>query len=299
MENTKTEQYERGMQAINNFYSMLYKAMKEALPTAQFSRNGAYGWRGYQINQYEDLAPNQYYCEIYPSNTGITKDLRFQESYKNPTYIPTDKYEAELGIKSGRYCYPFQISLDLYRARFFMMDVDEQFSLLENFVKYGAEQGLLWQHSTARTQRTDPKFLKGSQVSSRRENIKLVELQQVGFEFMEAWKTQHDLFIRLIAALTPYKPINVITEKEWIRMNAHPRHFNFRGLFMNSGKLLSGEFDIRWLIYFEKPELLRCFTSQMELIDDLNLVNNDYFDLPENQKDKELTSFIKKCLDRF
>jgi hypothetical protein len=121
----------------------------------------------------------------------------------------------------------------------------------------------------------------------------------VSLEFIDVWKTQHELFMKLLSTLSPFKPLDAQTEKEWIRANAHPRHFNFRGFFMRSVRHLLGDFNTRWIIYYKQPELLYCFTSDMERIDEYNLEEHHYFDQPKEQQDKELTRFIKKSLARF
>lgn len=296
---TKTEQYVLGMQAINNFYSMLYRAMREAMPEAQLIRNGAYGWRGYQIKHYEDLVPNQYYCEIYPNNSKETCVVVFQESYKDRSHKPFDIYERGLRIWAGEYCYPFRVSLDLYRVRFFHLDVNEQYALLRNFVSYAAQQALIWQHSKFRTEITNPRFSMNSNIPIKRNKAKVSEIQPVGIAFMNAWNIQNDVFIKLKDMLSIYLPHVPQNEKDWIRPNAHPSHFDFRGYFVKTGKLLPGAFDIRWQIFYEKPESLYCLTSEKELIEKYNMINQHYFDLPSEQQKGELTGFIKECLDRF
>jgi hypothetical protein len=300
MNTRNTEKYTDGFKAINSFYAMLNKVLEEMMPPpAKFFENGAYGWRGYQITHFHDLAPNQYYCEIYPNVNGLTKQLVFQESYKDPGCQPTDEYAIAEGIKINQYCYPFQVSLDLYRARFFLMELNEQFALLRNFISYAAQQALLWQHSTLRAQSTSPEFLNGTDTIPDRRKGKDIEIHRVEMAFMEAWNTQHNLFQKLKVALSPYQPPQALTESDWWRQNAHVSHFDFRGFFMKSGKLIPDAFDIRWMIYYTEPHLLQCRTSDERLIDQYDLVDNRFFDLPSDEQDKQLQIFSKICLNRF
>lgn len=299
METPKTNQYLLGMQAINNFYAMLYQAMKVAMPKAVLCTNGAYVWRGFQIKKFEDLAENQYYCQIYPSENNLTSVLIFKESYIDPSIKSIDGYEEKLGLYPHPYCYPFRVSLDLYRTRFFLMDVDDQYLMLENFVRYAVQQALIWQRSDIRTKITSEEFLNGAPRRSFGKYKPAGEMKHVGIEFMEAWRIQHKMFESLQQALTIFMAKKPEEEKDWIRKNASPYHFNFRGCFMKSEKLLPDEFDIRWIVNFIEPEFLKCITSKKEFIDQYNLVKHNYFDLPEDQQRKELTGFIKKCLDRF
>ena len=60
-----TSKYVVGMQAVNNYYEMLYQALSSSLPSAWLAQSGAYVWRGYRIIKYQDLAGGQYYCQDF------------------------------------------------------------------------------------------------------------------------------------------------------------------------------------------------------------------------------------------
>ena len=200
---TQTEKYFLGMQSVNSFFAMLDDALRFALPGAQYSKSGAYVWRGYQINEYDDLAPNLYFVQIYPgdplkfsdesgriSNAG--RELIFMESYEDNHHKPFDEFEEPLCVKTGTYYYPFQVSLDLYRSRFFLLSKNEQFKYLKYFLKYAAQSALLWQKSEARKKVTSEGFLNGK--NSYYDLVHLKDYEQVDLNFMTVWNQQEYLF---------------------------------------------------------------------------------------------------------
>ena len=201
---TKTEAYIRGMEAINNFYNMLYAAMLESMPGARIIANGAYVWRGYQIDHFEDLAQGQYFCEIYPGDPDIflrqngtinsfsCRELVFQEDYNDRHYKPVDQREILHCIKTGDQYYPFRVSFDLYRSRFFLLNNAEQYGMLKNFVAYAAKQALIWNRSYSRKLVTNPKFLNG--INIKGQTATRGSFEKVNIEFLDVWKMQDGLF---------------------------------------------------------------------------------------------------------
>ena len=151
----RTELYFRGMQAVDNFFELLYSAMQTSMPGALLSTTGCMGWRGYRVDSYNNLALRQYYCQIY---TGKPNELVFQEAYKDTDRksLNTDSRDAQYHIYGGDYSYPFSLSLNLYKARFFNYTVSEQSEFLVNYVSYASEQAQRWQNSDARTNETAP-----------------------------------------------------------------------------------------------------------------------------------------------
>lgn len=308
METTKTDQYLLGMRAINNFYAMLYKAMREALPEAQLSKSGAYVWRGYQVNQYKELAPNQYYCEVYPGdplqfevdNGCIAafncRELVFQESYQEYAHRPIDEFEHKLGIKTGNYHYPFRISLDLYRSRFFLFDLAEQYEILINFIAYAANQALVWQRSDLRTRLTNEKFLHGQ--ATEVSMAPTSEFDRVPIDFLSVWQQQNTLFDLVESLLQENVPSILGKNVEWIRRNRNRSNFDFRGLRLklkDDGN--DGASDYLWAIYYEQPEVLGCYTMEdKKVINTYNLISNTFFDLNEEQQKQSLVDFIDRTL---
>ncbi len=52
----KTDLYLQGMDSLNDFFEMLYSAMRTVMPEARISTTGAFVWRGYRIDEYEGLS---------------------------------------------------------------------------------------------------------------------------------------------------------------------------------------------------------------------------------------------------
>lgn len=290
---------------------MLYSAMLEAMDGVLISRNGAYVWRGYRIDKYQDLASGQYYCQIYSGdpdsftrhdgsiNAFSCKDLIFQEAYKDPRHKPTDKRENKHCIKTGDYYYPFQVSLDLYRSRFFLLSVSEQHTMLKNFVAMAAEQALIWQHSEARLKMTNQEFIIGKK--QRRSPVKNRRMYgQIGIEFLDVWMIQDYLFAVLARSLHNNAQRITGNQIAYFRPNANIYNFDFRGYRLKFDGLFEGsQSDYRWAIYFENPELLQCFFNDGNRLvrhQIYNLSERGWFDLTADLQEREILDFITLCL---
>jgi len=277
----KTEEYSIGMEAINNFYSMLYDAMLKSMPEAIFSSSGAYIWRGYRIDKYKDLAFGQYYCQVYPLDT---KNLLFQEGYLDASRKSTE-FEWQHGLQQGRYYYPFTEKLDLIHTRFFDLSKDEQFITLKRFISNAAEQAILWQKSEARKEVTGKKYQKGKMPRFVPVDIDL-NYDHVGIEYLQAWEYQTELLKKLQTILEQFKG------REWVRPNASIYNFGFRGMRL---KFKSNSFTSRWSVYFNDFERLR-FRIPNGKQNSYNLVEHGYFDLSADEQTKQLTNFAKASL---
>jgi len=308
---TKTESYVLGMKAINNFYNMLYAAMLKGMKDVRLSQNGAYVWRGYRIDWFNALAPGKYSCQVYPfdpdtfeNQQGVTnafscRELVFQENYKEPSHKTVDDREEKHAIKSGSYYYPFQLSLNLYRSRFFLFEKDEQFSILQNFVEYASRQALIWQQSNARNSVTSPEAMKEKKLSHKAGKLKPFE--KVDIAFLDVWGMQTRLFSKLEKLLWENAPKIIGMEIAWLCPNASIHNFDFRGYRLKFDGLFPGDrFDYLWAIYFEDPrfESLGCFSSEKKLIHSYNLKNHGFFDLSDEQQDGEMLNFIQQSLTK-
>jgi hypothetical protein len=232
----KTETYVRGMQAINNFYNMLYAALRDKMTDAQFSLSGAYVWRGYKIDHYKELAVGQYYCHIYPHDPA---NLIFQEGYLDPNHVPTE-FEIKNKISQGSYYYPFSEYLNLIHNRFFDLDKDQQFSILKNFIDYASQQALIWQGSEARARVTGPEFLKGKEWRIRK-SVTPKPFDKVDLNFLYAWRLQDELFAQLETIIRDDTPTVIGREIEWLFRNAHYLNFDHRGYRLKFKGLSDGE----------------------------------------------------------
>jgi len=310
----KTDTYVRGMGAINNFYAMLYAAMLEGMPgEKKIQPNGAYGWRGYQIDHYRNLAHGQYYCELYLGdpdsfiredgsiNPFTCRELVFQESYQDPHPKSVAQWEEKHGIEPGMYSYPFRVSLDLYRSRFFLMEKDEQYEMLKAFVSSATQQAVIWQNSKARKAVTDPEFLNGTRHNRR--NAIQDSYDKVNHEFLFAWRMQDYLFNMLREQLDAFAKeagLNILRLKQ----NDRPEQFRFRGLDLKFEGLFPGDrFDYRWAIYYEDQEYkflgcspTECTIDDRKLLQTYPLEKNTFFDLDEDQQKKELSKFIHRSI---
>jgi hypothetical protein len=281
---TKTETYVRGMEAINNFYCMLYAAMLKSMPEAIISASGAYVWRGYRIDKYQDLTSGHYYCQIYPQDT---KKLLFQEGYLDPTR-QVSQFEKDYQIQQGQYYYPFSESLDLVHSRFFDFDKNDQFMLLEKFIIYAAEKACHWQNSDARNKGEGEPNQKG-----RRPRFVPVRKQgtfgRVSIEFLQAWEDQTQVLKNIKKILCKDFP-----NHEWIRPNASIHNFWFRGMRLK----LPGETETsRWEIHFDDfgKVKFRIPKGRRNIFD---LVENGFFDLSTPEQTKQLQQFIHASMDK-
>jgi len=281
MSNTAT--YLHGMKDINSFYSMLYAAMRDAMPGAQISQSGAYVWRGYRIDAFQKLARGQYYCQIYTDKPDI---LILQESYVDESHR-AQKDEKKLGIKAGHYYYPFAEKIDLRRTRFFEFNADEQLGILKSFVQGAVEKALIWQQSQARQNSTNPQFQRGQIPPVIPVTVK-PEFDRVGEAFLQAWELQTQLFSMMTNIL------NEIPDKEWVRPNASIHNFGFRGLRL---KLKSSSETSRWSIHFDNPEVIY-FHIPGAGKNSYNLVENRFFDLSQRDQEEQLRNFVQASLGR-
>jgi hypothetical protein len=296
--NEKTSTYLQGMQAVNNFFEMLYTAMLAAMPGATFSKSGAWVWRAYKIDSYKQLAKGQYYCHISTGNPNI---LIFKESYYNPHYQSIDPRDEKYKIKDGSYYHPFRITLNLYQSRFFLLNTSEQYQLLENFVAYAAEQALLWQTSQARARPevTSPEFIYGKQQRPFPHN-KRRDYQQVSIEYLEAFSLQEKLLTNLKKVLEKKAPQIVGRDIEWLRENANWHNWDFRGWRLKFQGLTPGaSTDYVWEIHYTEPERLVCCAyneGSRNRIGYFDIQATKHFDLADEQQTDELDKFITRML---
>ena len=309
VDTSKTQQYIKGMTGINHFYAMLYQALKEMFPGIELSKNGAYGWRGYQISKYMELAKNKYYCQLNLDSPqldkvldpdylpqDVSKFLVFEEGYQDAAPPPGDIFEERLKIRSGSYYYPFKVSLDLYRCRFFHLDKSEQYKMIKYFIAGAVNQALVWQKSKARIALTNPKYLEGTFALPR--HAEKQDYDQVPLEFLIAWHQQDYFFNLLNRVLVARTPWVIGRDVEWIKPNASPSNFDFRGLRQKlKSEKESDSADFLWAIYFDHPDSLECRTmEEKQLIRSYSLTAHSFFDLEKAEQEKQLADFVQESL---
>ncbi len=293
--NRNSQKYAAGMQAVNDFFEMLHQAMHTAMPSVWLGRSGAYVWRGYQIMKFQGLSSGLYYCLLYPSNPNL---LIFKESYKFPGYRPADKRDVDYKIKEGDYYRAFSLELNLYRARFFLLNTEEQYNLLLGFTRYAAEACLQWQQSETR-EKTTPKGKLHLVTTTKPKDMPFRPFSQVEIEFLSAFSLQNHLFATLQRVLHELVPSISGREVEYIRPNAHPLNFDFRGLRLKFKGTKYTHSDYLWEIYYHKPTALYCYRydgKSREEAGSLDIESTRYFDLSDAEKAQVLTSFVREAL---
>lgn len=289
-----TDLYINGANAFNSFFNMLHLAILESMPDVVLSGNGASVWRGYRVDAYKDLAKGLFDCEIYTSDPKI---LIFQEGYHYSKYKPIDPRDQENQIKATPYYYPFRISLDLYRCRFFLFTALEQFQLLRNFVSYASSQALIWQHSEVRSRPeiTSKEFLQGSESLSMNPVGRPSSYGQVSVDYLDFIKLQEILFEQLKSIV-----LSACEGKyEWFRPNANWRNWDYRGYRLKlSG---SNAADYVWKIKYAEPEKL-AYSSSENIASKpeayLDLLSTQYFDQSNEIRESLLHELVKNTLSR-
>lgn len=309
---------------------MLYTAIQDVMvkredkPKALISKSGAWVWRSFRIDDYGELARGQYYFQISPNDDKIlySEDdelnhikgtiqkhglsytphtLIFKESYIEQDYKPSDPMEEQYGLKSGTYHDPFWITLDLYKSRFFLLNVDEQYSQLHDFIDFAIGQAKLWQNSEARKRETLEKFVNGAK-PDRHPRGAPKGFDQVTPEFLTALRSQAFLFKKLWDVLYERLGENI----QWLWPNAHWRNWDFRGLRLKvkdlSQKLHA---DYLWSIYYEydkkdsfrRPDRLACFSydgKNRTGISYLDINEKNLFDLQDERQTEEIRAFVER-----
>jgi hypothetical protein len=229
------------MQALNDFYAMLYQAMREAMPDASLSTSGAYVWRGYRIDSYKNLAINQYYCQIDPKQP---KMLTFKESFKY----------------KGIYREYFKKEVDLVEEKFFSRSCADQQNFLKGFIAKSAKASLNWQKSPKRLEQVPKEYLVGKEIFSHQLKGKYT-INQVPEDFIHAFPMQDQIF-KLILPGIKQACEKALSKKVELFANAHWCNWDFRGYRMkflkSNGDKPSGPSDYVWRIYFDEPDLLTC-----------------------------------------
>jgi hypothetical protein len=265
---TKTEQYEQGIESFNNFHELLSNSLHSVMPDVKLGQNCGYGWRGYQIKEYESLFPQRYYFEIYLDNPCV---LKFSESYIESPY---------------HYKYPFSYPFDLSRTNFFDEDLSFQKTLLMEFISLMEKVAYEWQNSELRKLciPIPEQNLKITKPNERKHNWKYEKI----YSYVEAINQQNDLLddIRKIASNTLGKQCLSLNRQKtnsrswWARVNT-----------------IKG-YDFVWRIYYDKPLKISFEKKTGEsIIDPFDLEECKYFDLILGDQKSKLEKFVKNCLD--
>lgn len=289
----ETDKYIDGSIALNNLFDMMHMALLASMPGVQISGSGAYVWRGYRIDKYNDFPKGLFYLQISPSNPNY---LIFKESYKYPPYKALDSRDehqkGEYRIKDGQYYHPFGVTLNLYLARFFLLSPVEQYDLIRNFVSYASEQALIWQKSQARARPnvTHKQFLHGN-LGIKQNRLKApASYGAVSLNYLTVFTQQDELFEKLKQAIYNKLGGNYVV----LVPNAHWTHWHFRGYRLG---IESRHADFWWKIHYTAFDKLECYEAngkKRKAVFDIR--GENYFDRDAKNQDALLAKFVEQCL---
>ncbi len=277
-----TSQYLPAMNALNNFYAMLYDALSLEMPDGFLSTTGAYVWRGYRIDSYKNLAACQYYCQIYSDDPEI---LLFQESFLTKGHY----FHHELGRV-----------INLVEEDFFSKVREDQLYFLRDFVKSALSEALIWQDSEERKVIVPKKFISGGKINRHKLNGKK-SFEKVSEDFIHAIPMQKGIFDLLCKAIRSASE-SIYSKKVQLRPNASWYNFDFRGYrmkFINpQGKASVGPSDYVWRIYFKEPNILSCENKNKYDSPPMPSfqISKEFLSGSEVEKLERLTQYTTQCL---
>lgn len=270
--------YKRGIASLHNLMDMLYVSLMEVMPSVKLARTGAYGWRGYNIRRYKNLACGHYFCQIYPS-------------------LPTVLLMEEFVNYDGMY-YPWRVDFDLIHINFFGSDVNVQKALIVGFYQEAVREALEWQVSAKRQSIVPQKIWGGKKYTSTTQTIYPKKIYQVSREYITALELQDKLFA-LLAKVVAEQVVAIGMPKPYIKYNIIG--WNYRGFWMKlrtnepENVIPEGSFPYHFKIdLYDNPTLLRYIGNGEEKI--LDLAESYYFNLDDENQQKTLSEFLKPII---
>ena len=279
--NTLNPQYLPAMNALNDFYEMLYEAMQTAMPTALLSKSGAYVWRGYRIDQYQNLALNQYYCQLNP--TGDSHILVFKESFYDES-VPGHYRDVPMG------------TLNFSQEGFFSRDREGQLARLTEFISTCAREAVRWQDDERRLSVVPAQNRTGYEVR-RHERGPVGHYNKVTEDLLQAFPMQNRIFDLLNPAIiAACQQVCAVTPV--LRANISVFNWGFRGFRMWMGEV-DGACDFVWRIYYERPSMItfeRNKGKSYYIVKHRFEMNHDFLSAPEAQQNELLGHFAREAL---
>lgn len=276
--------YVMAMQSFNDFFEMLFWVLQNSVkPKIELSTSSAFGWRGYQFDEYSNLAPSRYGFQIYYGNPEI---LLCQESYRD---------------SNNQYFYPFKRKINLQETEFFSFTKQEQIIFLEDFVNYGLAECILWQNSDYRKSKIPPEYRTGKKVTNWRVNAQ--DFGQVSDKYLLAAPMQEKLFAMLENSLDRMTLL-VLSRTNTKEVNTQWRNWAFRGFKMKinepDGAEPPGRFEYVWRIYFQKPTFIYFEFYDGKSTQKLQPpfeMNSEFLNSAESQQQIAIDNFVKKSLE--
>ena len=109
---------------------------------------------------------------------------------------------------------------------------------------------------------------------------------------------QSQLFGLLKESIEQNAPALVHKNIRFLRPNASIHNFGFRGYRLKFDGLYPGkEADFRWVIYYDRPDLLICERGKsLEVLQKLSISQTTFFDLAQEQQKSLLEVLIRLSL---
>jgi hypothetical protein len=268
-----------GMIGFNDFFELLFDAIQRACPGILLSNTAAFGWRGFRIDHYRELASNQYFCHVHTDNPKI---LRFEEVYND-----------------GRYRYPWNEfpQLDLELNGFFNLPRNDQRNLLVEFIFLAMEHALQWQESSERKNRVNSSYFHGHEAPSNPSPMRVI-FNKIPIEFIQSTPTQNQIFIAL-QEIIHTEILNRLNREVILEVNTNWFNWEFRGLRMKIcdelGLKPPGPTPYLWRIYYRKPAVI-CFKMENRS-HEMSLGEGGFFSLSIEQQYECFILFVRQALD--
>jgi hypothetical protein len=271
--------YQVGMRGFNDFFEMLFDTTLMACRGIALSNTAAYGWRGFRIDHYKDLAFSQYFLYIYTQNPNL---LLLLEEYND-----------------GRYHYPWQAHpvFDLKLNGFYQMTKIQQKNVLVDFIAQAVNQALEWQGSDQRRELLPARFLHGHETSSNNLPMRAI-YEKIPPETSLSTILQNQLFEALSQIIRSEVQAR-LGRQVVLEPNTNWFNWEFRGLRMKicaeDGSVPAGPFPHTWRIYYRQPAAIRFESHRGEHT--LAMDNGGFFFLNAKHQSEWLTWFVRQSLD--
>jgi hypothetical protein len=276
-------EYPAAMQAYDDFFEMLFSAIKTVAPEIKISRSGAYVWRSYRIDKYMDLATGPYNFNIYHDSP---ETLEFLENFffKGKPYSQTIE------------------SVNLEEEGFFDLDKADQMNLLENFVRVSLEKGKVWQNSDERRDWVPEDVFNGTKPRLKPKTAGK-SVGKISVKYLLAMPMQDYLLDLLCDAIYRIGP-EFYPGKPHLEPNASWFNWDFRGYRMWNGDAdgakPDGPCEYLWRIYMDKDEWDKVYFLRNDDPDaDLPSLemNADFLNASKPEQIKAIDEFVRKAFN--
>ena len=271
--------YVTGMIGFNDLFEMLFDSLLRSCRGITLSNMACFGWRGFRIDQYQDLARNQFTFQI---ETTHPKILTLKEAYHDVRYhYPWDEHPQ----------------FDLELNGFFEKTKKEQRELLVEFTFQAIEQANEWQRSDLRKTRIPAQYLDGRSASSYNLQVRAI-YEQIPPETLQSVLIQNQIFLTLDEAIRGEVQARMDRKVE-LEPNTSWYNWDFRGLRMKicdpDGLTPPGPYQYFWRIYYRQPAIIRFETENWQWI--MSLDDVEFVTLNLKQQTEWLILFVRQALD--